>query len=94
MFFHVFLPCFLIIDNFNVLPKEDAFFKEFILASGIMDNYLRRDAVEKFLTDYEQVAEKEGGWFWHRQNKALQYFNLLTLVVWWEEFVEGHEVKF
>ena len=44
--------------------------------------------------DYEQVAEKEGGWFWHRQNKALQYFNLLTLVVWWEEFVEGHEVKF
>ena len=23
-----------------------------------MDNYLRRDAVEKFLTDYEQVAEK------------------------------------
>ena len=51
-----------------------AFFKEFILASGIMDNYLRRDAVEKFLTDYEQVAEKEGGWFWHRQNKALQYF--------------------
>ena len=71
-----------------------AFFKEFILASGIMDNYLRRDAVEKFLTDYEQVAEKEGGWFWHRQNKALQYFNLLTLVVWWEEFVEGHEVKF
>ena len=59
-----------------------------------MDNYLRRDAVEKFLADYEQVAEKEGGWFWHRQNKALQYFNLLTLVVWWEEFVEGHEVKF
>ncbi len=73
---------------------ERAFFKEFTSSSGIMDNYLRRDAVEKFLTDYEQVAEKEGGWFWHRQNKALQYFNLLTLVVWWEEFVEGHEVKF
>ena len=60
-----------------------------------MDNYLRRDAVEKFLTDYEQVC-REGRVvrFWHRQNKALQYFNLLTLVVWWEEFVEGHEVKF
>ena len=69
-------------------------FKEFILSSGIMGDYLRRDTVEKFLADYEQVAEKEGGWFWHRQNKALQYFNLLTLVVWWEEFMEGHEVKF
>ena len=50
--------------------------------------------MKKFLTDYDKLQEKAGGWFWHRQNKALQYFNLLTLVVWWEEFVEGHEVKF
>lgn len=71
-----------------------AFFKEFILASGVTDCFLRRDAVEKFLTDYEQVAEREGGWFWYRQNKALQYFNLLTLAVWWAEFVEGREIRF
>ena len=70
-------------------------FKEFILSSGIMGDYLRRDAVEKFLADYEQVADQAGGWFWYRQNKALQYFNLLTLVVWWEEFVAtgGHVIE-
>ena len=69
-------------------------FKEFILSSGIVDEYLRQDAVEKFLTGYDRDAEQAGGWFWHKQHKALQYFNLLTLAVWWEEFVEGHEVKF
>lgn len=73
---------------------QRARFKNFILSSGIYDDFLRRDAVEKFLTDYDQVATQENGWFWHKQNKALQYFNLLTLAVWWEEFVEGREVKF
>lgn len=68
-------------------------FKEFILASSIMEEYLRRD-VEKFLVDYDREEGQVGGWFWHKQNKALQYFNLLTLVVWWEEFVVGNEVKF
>lgn len=68
--------------------------KEFILSSNIYDDYLRRDAVEKFLTSYDREAERTNVWFWHRQNRALQYFNLLTLVTWWEEFVEGQEVKF
>ena len=75
-------------------PLQRARFKDFILSSSIMDEYLRRDVVEKFLTDYDREAGQTNGWFWHRQNKALQYFNLLTLVVWWEEFVAGQEVKF
>lgn len=75
-------------------PAQRKRFKEFILASSIMDDYLRRDTVEKFLIDYDREEGQVGGWFWHKQNKALQYFNLLTLVVWWEEFVVGNEVKF
>ncbi|TCO89988.1 asparagine synthase [Bacteroides heparinolyticus] len=68
-------------------------FKEFILSSGIYCEYLRQDTVEKFLTGYDREAGQENSWFWHRQNKALQYFNLLTLVTWWEEFIEKKEVK-
>lgn len=68
--------------------------KEFILSSNIFDQYLSREGVEKFLADYDRLEEQTGIWFWHKQNKALQYFNLLTLVVWWEEFVVGREVKF
>lgn len=62
--------------------------QEFILSSGIFDDYLDRAAVERFLADYDREAERKDTWFWYRQNKALQYFNLLTLAVWWEEFVE------
>lgn len=54
--------------------------KDFILSSSIYKDYLRRDVVEKFLTDYDREASQTGGWFWHRQNKALQYFNLLALI--------------
>lgn len=68
--------------------------KDFILSSGIYDSYLRRDAVEKFLTDYDREASQTNNWFWYRQNSALQYFNLLTLVTWWEEFVEHKKVQF
>ena len=71
-----------------------AHFKDFILSSGIMDDYLCRDAVEAFLTRYDQEVVKSGCWFWYKQNKALQYFNLLTLVIWWEEFVERNRVDF
>ncbi len=66
--------------------------KEFILSSAIFDDYLRRDTVEKFLTAYDREAGQEAKWFWYRQNRALQYFHLLTLVIWWEEFVEKKEV--
>lgn len=68
--------------------------REFILSSGILDSYLRRDAVGKFLADYDRDLHRAGSWFWYRQNKALRYFSLLSLAVWWEEFVEGKEVRF
>lgn len=69
-------------------------FKEFILSSSIMDDFLRRDAVEKFLINYDKEVKQTNTWFWYRQNRALQYFNLLALVIWWEEYIEGKEVKF
>ena len=68
--------------------------KDFILSSDIYVEYLNRKGVEKFLTDYDREASGQGGWFWARQNKALQYFNLLTLVTWWEEFMGGRKVSF
>lgn len=75
-------------------PVQRARLKEFILSSGIYDDYLNRSEVERFLNTYDFEALQQGGWFWARQNKALQYFNLLTLVTWWEEFVERKEVYY
>ena len=75
-------------------PVQRARLKEFILSSTIFDNYLCRDTVERFLADYDHESTRIDTWFWYRQNKALQYFNLLTLVTWWEEFVEKRKVQY
>ncbi len=66
--------------------------KDFILSSSVNDEFLCRNVIERFLTRYDRESSSEGSWFWYRQNHALQYFNLLTLAVWWERFVEKRKV--
>lgn len=73
-------------------PRQRSRLKDFILSSAVTDSFLKHDAVERFLTRYDQESTSDGSWFWYRQNFALQYFNLLTLAVWWEKFVEKKEV--
>lgn len=75
-------------------PLQRARIKDFILSADIYEDFLNRDGVERFLNEYDHEASRKGGWFWYKQNKALQYFNLLTLVTWWEEFIERKEVKY
>lgn len=75
-------------------PLQRAHLKDFILSADIYEDFLNRDGVERFLNEYDREASRKGGWFWYKQNKALQYFNLLTLVTWWEEFIERKEVKY
>lgn len=75
-------------------PVQRERLKDFILSSNLLGQYLRPAVVEKFLTDYDREAERTDIWFWHRQNRALQYFNLLTLTTWWEVFVENVEVHY
>lgn len=62
-------------------------FADFILSSSVTSDYLKRDKVEAFLRIYDKEAAESGNWFWYKQNKAIQYFNLLTLAIWWERFV-------
>lgn len=85
-----FAPMFLFFDDIS----QRARFKDFILSSSIMDDFLSREGVKKFLIDYDRIGAQKTVWFWYKQNLALQYFNLLTLVVWWEEFIVGREVRF
>lgn len=75
-------------------PVRRARLKDFILSSDIYEYFLDRSEVEKFLNAYEHIASRQDGWFWYRQNKALQYFNLLTLVTWWEAVYGEEEVSY
>jgi asparagine synthase (glutamine-hydrolysing) len=60
---------------------------DYILQSGLVSDFLKRDKVEAFIRQYDKDAGDKDAWFWYRQNKAIQYFNLYTLAIWWETFM-------
>lgn len=78
-----FAPMPLFFDN----KKRFEEISEVILTSGMCGNFLKRDAVERFLKTYKAEASAPASWFWYRQNKAIQLFNMYTLAIWWETFV-------
>lgn len=61
---------------------------EYIMSSSVTRDFLKKDAVAKFLKQYDSEVNEEGNWFWYKQNKAIQYFNLLTVAIWWDKFIE------
>jgi len=60
---------------------------EYILSSGICNDFLKKNKLEAFVKQYDREADNQGVWFWYRQNRAIQYFNLYTLALWWETFM-------
>ncbi|MEG1580539.1 MAG: asparagine synthase-related protein [Bacteroidaceae bacterium] len=71
-------------------PAQRSKSKDFILQSSVCNEFLNRREVERFLTTYDQEVSSSAAWFWYQQNKAIQYFNLLTLSIWWEHYIKGH----
>lgn len=67
--------------------RQRARIADFILSSSVVGTYLNRAAVERFVKRYDSEVHEEGNWFWYKQNRAIQYFNLLTLAIWWERFI-------
>lgn len=63
---------------------------DFIMSSSVSDDFLNKEGLEKFIRTYDREATNTGNWFWYKQNKAIQYFNLLTMAIWWEQYVKGN----
>ena len=68
--------------------KQRARIADYVLSSSLVSDFLNRDYVEKFVVSYDRESHEAGNWFWYKQNRAIQYFNLLALSVWWEKFVK------
>ncbi len=66
---------------------------EFILSSSICDDFLNKKEVEKFLQLFDKESKDPIKWFWYRQIKCNQFFNILSLAIWWEEFVKGKTIQ-
>lgn len=81
------LPIFLKDKNqrkviFEVIAKSDAV--------NVMFN---KKKINQLLNQYDQNADSAGYWFWYQQVQANQIINLTTLVVWWEIFINGKDIK-
>lgn len=75
---------------FKDKPQRDRI-ADMIMNSSLVGEYLERNAVEKFIKTYDKQANEDGQWFWYKQNKAIQYFNLLNLAIWWEQYVKQRD---
>ncbi|MEG1935739.1 MAG: asparagine synthase-related protein, partial [Rikenellaceae bacterium] len=64
---------------------------DYIMQSSLTDEYLNRRYVEQFIKKYDTEVDDNSKWFWYKQNNAIKYFNLLTLAIWWEQFVKLKE---
>jgi asparagine synthase (glutamine-hydrolysing) len=69
-------------DNIQRKKIED-----FILNSDAAEELFSKDYLLKFFKAYDTNVETGGYWFWYKQVKAFQFFNLLVVCVWWEIFI-------
>ncbi len=68
-------------------------FQKIILHSDIIQHVLDKNEVSNFLSHYDSFCKDENKWFWQRQIEAFKYFNLLTIVLWWEIFIHHKKGK-
>jgi asparagine synthase (glutamine-hydrolysing) len=70
--------------------------RNFIITGGAVKELFSEKAIDNFFNSYEKAIRSADYWFWYKQVKAFQYFNLLVLAVWWEIFInrkEPEEIK-
>ncbi len=63
-------------EIFYIIEKSDAVAALF-----------KKEKIVAILNHYDKIADTQGNWFWYRQVQANQIINLLTLVIWWELFI-------
>ena len=63
----------------------------FIRQSDAVRALFITEKIDEFLDQYEQLATTSAYWFWQRQVKAFQLFNLLVLCTWWELFINRRQ---
>lgn len=67
---------------------------EIVLDSSVCNEFLEKREVEQFLYNFDKEIKKPVKWFWYRQIKCNQFFNLLSLAIWWEEYIKGKMISF
>ncbi len=76
------MPIFFADDRrFDIITEK-------ILSSNVCKDFLKKDKIKAFLSDYKSEKINDA-WFWYKQNKAIQVFNIYVLALWWDIFIDG-----
>ena len=67
--------------------KQRKKLEEFILNSNAAKQLFSEKYLLDFFKAYDENVKSGGYWFWYKQVKAFQFFNLLVVSVWWEIFI-------
>ncbi len=70
------------------------FISDTIKNSAFSKKYLNRRYLDEILETYQNEKNKPAYWFWYKQVKAFQIFNLLVLVIWWEINIEKRDINY
>lgn len=65
---------------------------EVVLDSSVCREFLKKEEVELFLSNFDKEIKNPAKWFWYRQIKCNQFFNIFSLAIWWEEYVKGRAI--
>jgi asparagine synthase (glutamine-hydrolysing) len=66
---------------------------DFIFASDAVKALFSEKYLHEFFKSYNETAVPDGYWFWYKQVKAFQFFNLLVLAIWWEIFINKKDAS-
>jgi len=65
---------------------------DYILQSNLTKQLFNTNYLAQLLTQLQHDIQGDGYWFWFKQIRAFQLFNLLTLTVWWDINIEKKQV--
>ncbi|MBN2636628.1 MAG: hypothetical protein JXR61_10190 [Prolixibacteraceae bacterium] len=67
--------------------------QDFILSSSVARELFSEKYLKNFFREYDESVKSTGYWFWYKQVKAFQFFNLLVLSIWWEMFINRKNIQ-
>jgi asparagine synthase (glutamine-hydrolysing) len=78
-----FAPLAIFLKDKNTRDKMYAFIESTLTESGLFNH----DDLNQFAKKVEAAVENPDLWFWYKQSKFNQLFNLLILSIWWKQFM-------
>jgi len=81
-----FAPLSMFFDDPQLRSNIYSFIDKTLTKTELFNN----EEIRKFTLSVEKTTNNPKDWFWYKQTKYSQLSHLLTLAIWWEQFMCGN----